>query len=65
MQYQHRERASELFVASTSKNNDTGFLYLIFMVAALVLVLAAFLLRLPEAVTLTADQITLMPSWGP
>jgi hypothetical protein len=65
MQYQHRKPTSELFVASTSKNNDPGFSVLILIVAALVLALAVFLLRSPEAVTLTADQITLMPSWGP
>lgn len=65
MQHQHREHASKLLVASTSKNSDIGFPILILIVAALVSTLAVFLLRSPEAVTLTADQITLMPSWGP
>ena len=65
MQYQQRQRASELFNASLSENHDTNFLASILIIAALVLVLAVLLLRSPEAVTLTADQITLMPSWGP
>lgn len=65
MQYQQRPPASELFNASLSENHDRGFVASILIIAALVLVLAGWLLRSPEAVTLPADQITLMPSWGP
>jgi len=63
MQHQPGEYTSNLVAVSLRKGHDSGFPVLIFIIAALVLVSAVLLLRSPEAVTLTADQI--MPSWGP
>jgi hypothetical protein len=42
---------------------DAGAPVLLFVIACLIL--AILILRSPETVVLTADQISMMPLWGP
>ena len=43
--------------------DDTGAPILIFIIACLIL--AILILRSPDIVVLTADQMSMMPLWGP
>jgi hypothetical protein len=43
--------------------DDTSAPILIFIIACLIL--AILILRSPDAIMLTADQISMMPIWGP
>ena len=54
---------SKLRSKKASTGDDAAAPILIFVIACLIL--AILILRSPDTVVLTADQISLMPLWGP
>jgi hypothetical protein len=56
-------KASDDQKESSRATDDTTAPILIFIIACLIL--AILILRSPDAIMLTADQISMMPIWGP
>jgi hypothetical protein len=56
-------KASDEEKSWSSTDDDAAAPILIFVIACLIL--AVLILRSPDTVVLTADQISLMPLWGP
>jgi hypothetical protein len=56
-------KASDEQKSWSSTDDDAAAPILIFVIACLIL--AVLILRSPDTVVFTADQISLMPLWGP